>query len=100
MDSYIYKDIFAFVRNCYQKDKSFERYLRTALDFLIGYYFLLCGDNRCKLELADLNVIDFFNEGLQPCKTWVYIFDNGKTNLTGKKQYMGVMRHKDVEVYA
>ena len=62
MDNYIYKDIFAFVRNYYQKDKSFEYYLRTALDFFIGYYFLLRGDNRCKLELADLNVIDFLTK--------------------------------------
>src|SRR6266498_4751164 len=100
MDGYTYEDIFVFVRNCYQKDKSSERYLRTALDFLIGYYFLLRGDNRCKLEFADLNVIDLSDKGLQPCKAWVCIFDNGKTNSTGKKQYMGVMRHKDVEVCA
>ncbi len=100
MDGYIYKDIFAFVRNCYQKDKSSKHHLRTALDFLIDYYFLLRGDNRRKLEFADLNVIDFPDEGLQPCKTWICIFDNGKTNSTGKKQYMSVMRYKDVEVYA
>ena len=85
INNYIYEDIFAFVRNYYQKDKSSERYLRTALDFLINYYFLLRGDNRRKLEFADLNVIDLFDEGLQPCKTQVCIFDNEKTNLTGKK---------------
>ncbi len=85
MNNYIYKDIFAFVRNYYQKDKSFECYLRTTLDFFIDYYFLLRGDNRCKLEFADLNIIDFPDEGLQPCKAWICIFDNGKTNSTGKK---------------
>jgi hypothetical protein len=100
MDGYTHEDISAFVRNCYQKKKSSERHLRTALDFLIGHYLLLRGDIRRKLELADLNVIDFPDEGLQPCKAWVCIFDNGKTNSTGKKQYMGVMRHKDVEVCA
>ena len=72
-------------------------YARRSI-FFINHYFLLRSDNRCKLELADLNVIDLPNEDLQPCKAWVCIFDNGKTNSTGKKQYMGVMRHKDVEV--
>jgi hypothetical protein len=30
----------------------------------------------------------------------VAIFDNGKTNFTGKKQYMGVMRHKNHKLCA
>ena len=100
INNYTYKNIFAFVKNYYQKDKSSKHYLYTALDFLIDHYFLLHGDNRCKLEFADLNVIDLFNEGLQPCKAWVYIFNNGKTNLTGKKQYINIMRHKDIKIYA
>jgi hypothetical protein len=74
---------------CFQKRKSHEQHLRTALDFLIGHYFLLRGDNRRKLELADLNVVDFPDEAHQPCKAWVAIFDNGKTNSTGKKQNRG-----------
>ncbi len=69
MDNYIYKDIFAFVRNCYQKKKSFKHHLRTALDFFINYYFLLYNDNRRKLEFVDLNVIDLPDEDLQPYKT-------------------------------
>ena len=69
MDGYIHEDIFAFVRNYYQKNKSSKRYLRTTLDFLIDHYFLLRNNNRRKLELADLNVIDLSNEDLQPCKT-------------------------------
>ncbi len=85
IDGYTYEDIFVFVRNCYQKKKSFKYYLRTAFDFFIDYYFLLRGDNRCKLEFADLNIIDLSDEDLQPCKAWVYIFNNGKTNSTGKK---------------
>ncbi len=55
------------------------------LDFLIDYYFLLYNNNHCKLKFVDFNVIDFFNEDLQPCKIYIYIFNNGKTNSTGKK---------------
>ena len=100
MDNYIYEDIFAFVRNCYQKDKSFKRHLRTAFDFFISHYFLLYNDNRRKLEFIHFNVIDFSDEGLQPCKIQIYIFDNGKTNSTGKKQYINVMWYKDIKVCA
>ena len=100
INNYTYKDIFAFVRNYYQKDKSSEYYLRTAFDFLINYYFLLRDNNRRKLKLADLNVIDFFNKDLQPCKIWIYIFNNKKTNLTGKKQYIDIIRYKDIKIYA
>src|SRR6266498_2887765 len=32
-DGYIYKDIFAFVRNYYQKNKLFKHHLRTVFDF-------------------------------------------------------------------
>jgi hypothetical protein len=74
MDGYSHEDMFAFVRSCFQKRKSHEQHLRTALDFLIGHYFLLRGDNRRKLELADLNVIYFPDEAHQPCKAWVAIF--------------------------
>jgi hypothetical protein len=100
INNYNYEDMFAFVRNCFRKEKSHKRHLRTALDFLIGHYFLLRGDNRRKLELADLNVIDLLDESHQPCKTWMAIFDNGKTNFTNKKQYIGVMRHKNHELCA
>ena len=85
INNYIYKDIFAFVRNYYQKKKSSKHYLGTTFDFFINYYFLLRGNNRYKLEFADFNVIDLSGEDLQPCKTWVYIFNNEKTNSTGKK---------------
>ena len=91
INNYTHKDIFAFVRNYYQKDKSSKRHLRTTLDFLINHYFLLHNNNRRKLELADLNVIDLPNKDLQPCKTWIYIFNNGKTNSTGKKQYINII---------
>jgi hypothetical protein len=38
-------------------------------------------------------LLDFPSEGVQPCRVWVFIFDNGKTNNTGKKQYLGTMNN-------
>ena len=100
INNYTYKDIFAFVRNYYQKNKSSKRYLRTTLDFLIDHYFLLRNNNRRKLEFIHFNVIDFSDEGLQPCKVWICIFNNGKTNSTGKKEYIDMIRYKDIKIYA
>lgn len=41
-------------------------------------------------------VMDFLNEGSQPCYCWIFMIDNGKTNNTGKRQYLGAMRHKEI----
>ena len=41
-------------------------------------------------------VMEFPNEGTQPCHCWSFMVDNGKTNDTSKRQFMGCMRHKEV----
>lgn len=48
------------------------------------------------LELADMSLVQYpAEEGSTPCYALVFLLANGKTNQTGKKQFMGAMRHKD-----
>ena len=73
-----------------------DQRLRTLLDFLAGHHFLLRGQLRRSAEFADMFLMEFPKEGSQPCHCWIFMIDNGKTNDTGKRQYLGAMRHKDV----
>lgn len=70
--------------------------LRTRLDLLFGHYYLLRGENRRKMELADLSLLDYPpSEGSTPCACLVTLLRDGKMNQTAKKEFMGALRHKD-----
>jgi hypothetical protein len=70
--------------------------LRTRLDLLFGHYYLLRGENRRRMEIADLSLTSYpSHEGPTPCHCLVLLIREGKTNETGKKEYMGSLRHKD-----
>jgi hypothetical protein len=96
LDTYTEQDRHNFVTACFEQEKQSESYLRTMLDFLVGHNFLLRGQLRRGLELADMHIQLLKDEGVQECYAWILLFDNGKTNGMGKKQYLGSMRHKDV----
>ena len=98
LDSYTKEDLDAFVSWCWHKAtvKDVESYQRTLLDFLMGHYFLVRGDQRRRAELADMFILHLPNESAtQQCMCWIFVFDNGKTNSTGRKQYLGSIRHRD-----
>ena len=80
--------------------RSVDQRLRTLLDFLAGHHFLLRGQLRRSAEFADMFLMEFPKEGPQPCYCWIFMIDNGKTNDTGKRQYLGAMRHKDILFYS
>ena len=70
--------------------------LRTRVDLLFGHYYLLRGENRRKLELADLSLLDYpREEGPTLCGCLVSLLQDGKMNKTAKKEFMGSLRHKD-----
>ncbi|KAG6990365.1 High-osmolarity-induced transcription protein 1 [Fusarium oxysporum f. sp. conglutinans] len=70
--------------------------LRIRVDLLFGYYYLLRGENRRKMELADLSLLDYpSSEGPTPCGCLVTLLRDGKLNKTAKKEFMGALRHKD-----
>lgn len=69
---------------------------RTRLDLLFGHYYLLRGENRRKMELADLSLLDYPpTEGPTQCGCLVSLLQDGKMNKTAKKEFMGSLRHKD-----
>lgn len=70
--------------------------LRTRVDLLFGHYYLLRGENRRKMELADLSLLDYpASEGPTQCGCLVTLLRDGKMNKTAKKEFMGSLRHKD-----
>ena len=69
---------------------------RTRVDLLFGHYYLLRGENRRKMELADLSLLDYpASEGPTPCGCLVSLLQDGKLNKTARKEFMGALRHKD-----
>jgi hypothetical protein len=70
--------------------------LRTRVDLLLGHYYLLRGENRRKMELADLSLLDYPpSEGPTACGCLVSLLQDGKLNKTARKEFMGALRHKD-----
>ena len=70
--------------------------LRTRADLLLGHYYLLRGENRRKMELADLSLLDYpTSEGPTVCGCLVSLLRDGKLNKTARKEFMGALRHKD-----
>ena len=70
--------------------------LRTRVDLLFGHYYLLRGENRRKMELANLSLLDYpASEGPTPCSCLVSLLQDSKLNKTARKEFMGALRHKD-----
>lgn len=70
--------------------------LRTRADLLLGHYYLLRGENRRKMEIADLSLLDYpQSEGPTACGCLVSLLRDGKLNKTARKEFMGALRHKD-----
>jgi len=70
--------------------------LRTRVDLLFGHYCLLRGENRRKMELADLSLLDYPpTEGPTLCGCLMALLQDGKMNKTARKEFMGSLRHKD-----
>jgi centromere DNA-binding complex CBF3 subunit-like protein len=91
LDSYTPDVMMAFVREPWSGNLYVDQRLRTLLDFLGGHHLLLRGQLRRSAEFADMFVMEFPNEGSQPCYCWIFMIDNGKTNNTGKRQYQGAL---------
>jgi len=69
---------------------------RTRVDLLFSHYYLLRGENRRKMELADLSLLEYpLTEGPTPCGCLVALLQDGKMNKTAKKEFMGALRHRD-----
>src|SRR5436309_193446 len=48
------------------------------------------------LELTDMSLLEYpKEEGPTPCFALIFQLSNGKMNKTGKKQFMGALRHQD-----
>ena len=63
LDSYTPEIIRNFIEKCWERTKYTKPYLRTIVDFLIGYYFFLRGQLRRTAEFVDIFVLDFPSKG-------------------------------------
>src|SRR3569833_888053 len=69
---------------------------RTRIDLLLDNYNLLRGENRRKMELADLSLLKYPpSEGASVCCCLVSLLRDGKMNKTAKKEFMGSIRHRN-----
>ena len=50
------------------------------------------------MELSDLGCLDVPDQGPSPCSALLARFSSAKTNTTGKKLFMGAMRHRDPRI--
>lgn len=84
------------LKSACQQTHTYSHFLRTRLDALMGHFYVLRGENRREAELADLALLTYpSSEGPTPCQAVVFTISRGKTNKSGKKQFMGALRHKD-----
>jgi hypothetical protein len=84
------------LKSACQPSHAYPHFLRTRLDVLMGHFYVLRGENRREAELADLALLSYPpTEGPTPCRAVVFTISKGKTNKSGKKQFMGALRHKN-----
>jgi hypothetical protein len=84
------------LKSACQHSHTYPHFLRTRLDVLMGHFYVLRGENRREGELADLALLTYPpTEGPTPCQAVVFTISKGKTNKSGKKQFMGALRHKN-----
>ena len=80
-----------------KQSHTYLHFLRTRVDALMGHFYVLRGENRREAELADLALLSYpTSEGPTPCRAVVFTISKGKTNKSGKKQFMGALRHKNL----
>ncbi|KAK9233961.1 hypothetical protein V1525DRAFT_391927, partial [Lipomyces kononenkoae] len=72
--------------------------IQGLLDFLLGNYMLLRGNNRRNIEMADLYLLPHETEGPTQCNVLVILLSNRKTNQHGRVDHAGAMRNQDVLV--
>jgi Centromere DNA-binding protein complex CBF3 subunit, domain 2 len=85
------------LKSACQHSHAYPHFLRTRLDVLIGHFYVLQGENRWEGELADLALLSYPPiEGLTPCRAIVFTILKGKTNKSGKKQFISALRHKNL----
>ena len=84
------------LKSACQHSHAYPDFLRTRLDILMGHFYVLRGENRREAELPDLALLSYPpTEGPTPCRAVVFTISKGKTNKSGKKQFMGALRHKN-----
>jgi hypothetical protein len=77
---------------------STPRGIRDRLDFLLGHALVARGETTRFIQLADLFTMELKNEGPTVCEILMVVMRQGKTNVHGRIDYGGCMRHKDIEV--
>jgi hypothetical protein len=72
--------------------------MRTNL--LFSHYYLLYRENRRKMELTDLSLLDYpAVEGPITCGCLMSLLQDGKINKTARKEFIGALRYKDPLLY-
>ncbi|KAK9233688.1 hypothetical protein V1525DRAFT_392259, partial [Lipomyces kononenkoae] len=97
-DGYNTEGMLKIARATLSRPDSYGDRIQGLLDFLLGNYMLLRGNNRRNIELADLYLLPYENEGPTKCNVLVILLSNGKTNQHGRVDHAGAMRNQEVMI--
>ena len=77
---------------------SLEQWLKICLNFLMGHFLCIRGENCMNLELCDMFTVSLLNEGYQTCQALIVTFQASKTNKDGHLRQMRAIWGKDIFV--
>lgn len=72
--------------------------LRNRFDFLMGHSIFARGEDKRKMQFADMFLLELENEGPTPCFSLVATMRQGKTNQHNRVTYGAAIRHVNAEV--
>jgi hypothetical protein len=72
--------------------------LRDRIVFLLNHTMMLRGKILRLIDLKNIFLLDFPNEGASPCPAFIMMITFGKTNPNEEKRYSSSVRHKDVHL--
>ena len=75
---------------------SSEQWLKICLNFLMGHFLCIRGEDCMDLELCDMFTVLLLNKGYQTCQALIATFWADKTNKDRHLRQMGAIQGKDV----
>jgi hypothetical protein len=92
-----HSDYLAIVTNFMdQPNVSREVIIRDRAMFTLSHSSVQRSEIIRRLEFADMGLLYPDRQGLHRCPVSVFVSNNGKTNVVGRKDNFAVMRHRDV----
>ena len=80
------------------KHVTFDCFLRSNLNFLLGHFFLLREKSRWRAKLSNLQLLHLENESSTLISCLLYIISNDKINQNDQIEYQRLLRHRKIQL--